>query len=167
MVEENCWLNEDDCRLLLTQRDDDDDQKVGSGQDVHSVLAMERLERTSSFGSASSSPLLASLPPIRVHVDDGQKVGGIEEQFGQMSAQQKAPVQVQDDVGGYVIAFAPVVVAGVQGGSTPVATEYVNVNVQQKQFASLDFAYTDLVSRDFLCRLYTRILEHGLGLRRS
>ncbi|KAI7748399.1 LOW QUALITY PROTEIN: hypothetical protein M8C21_013917, partial [Ambrosia artemisiifolia] len=69
-------------------------------------LDMELLERISLFGSASSSPSLASLPPIRVHVDDGQKVGGIKEQFGQMS---KVRV-VQDDVA-CVAAVPPVVVA--------------------------------------------------------
>ncbi|GJZ49445.1 hypothetical protein Tco_0603635 [Tanacetum coccineum] len=45
--------------------------KIGGGQDVHSV---PDLERTSSFGSASSSPSLASLPPIRVHVEEGLRM---------------------------------------------------------------------------------------------
>jgi hypothetical protein len=63
------------------------------GQDVHSVPDSPMLETTSSFGSTSSSPSLANLPPIRVHVEDGpgggvrvqdQKVG-IEEQFAQIS----------------------------------------------------------------------------------
>ncbi|KAJ6986433.1 hypothetical protein NC653_019816 [Populus alba x Populus x berolinensis] len=40
-------------------------------QDVHSVLDFPMLETTSSFGSTSSSPSLANLPPIRVHVEDG------------------------------------------------------------------------------------------------
>ena len=35
------------------------------------------LETTSSFGSTSSSPSLAYLPPIRVHVEDG---GGVRDQ---------------------------------------------------------------------------------------
>jgi hypothetical protein len=48
------------------------------------------LETTPSFGSTSSSPLLANLPPIRVHVEDGgevrdQKVVGIEDQLAQMT----------------------------------------------------------------------------------
>ena len=47
------------------------------------------LETTSSFGSTSSSPSLAYLPPIRVHMEDGggvrdQKVVGIEDQLAQM-----------------------------------------------------------------------------------
>ena len=33
------------------------------------------LETTPSFGSTSSSPSLANLPPIRVHMEDG---GGLE-----------------------------------------------------------------------------------------
>ena len=48
------------------------------------------LETTPSFGSTSSSPSLANLPPIRVHVEDGggvrdQKVVGIEDQLAQMT----------------------------------------------------------------------------------
>lgn len=66
------------------------------GQDVHSVPDSPMLETTSSFGSTSSSPSLAHLPPIQVHVEDGggssgggmrvldQKVG-IEEQFAQIN----------------------------------------------------------------------------------
>ncbi|KAI7758126.1 hypothetical protein M8C21_010573 [Ambrosia artemisiifolia] len=152
----NCLLGLDD-EVLVPEKKDGDQKGVigknlkglGSAQDVHSVPDMERLERTSSFGSASSSPSLASLPPIRVHVDDGQKVGGIEEQFGQMSVQQKVQV-VQDDVA-YVAAVPPVVVAaaaGVQASSTPVAAEYVNVNVQQKPSPGFDLASSDSVSSD-------------------
>ncbi|MBA0785022.1 hypothetical protein Gotri_000010, partial [Gossypium trilobum] len=56
------------------------------GQDVHSVPDSPMLETTSSFGSTSSSPSLANLPPIRVHVEDQKehKVG-IEEQFAQFT----------------------------------------------------------------------------------
>lgn len=63
------------------------------GQDVHSVPDSPMLETTSSFGSTSSSPSVANLPPIRIHADDGsgggarvqdQKAVGIEDQFAQM-----------------------------------------------------------------------------------
>ncbi|KAF2322548.1 hypothetical protein GH714_018802 [Hevea brasiliensis] len=79
------------------------------GQDVHSVPDSPMLETTSSFGSTSSSPSLANLPPIRVHVEDGggsgggggvrgvvqdQKVVGIEEQFAQISVSGGSPVVV-------------------------------------------------------------------------
>ncbi|KAG6573935.1 hypothetical protein SDJN03_27822, partial [Cucurbita argyrosperma subsp. sororia] len=71
----------------------------GGKQDVHSVPDSPMIETTSSFGSTSSSPSLANLPPIRVHLEDtgnsgGGGVGavrvqdqkvGIEEQFLQMS----------------------------------------------------------------------------------
>lgn len=77
----------------------------GGKQDVHSVPDSPMIETTSSFGSTSSSPSLANLPPIRVHVEDSggnsggaagggpvrvqdQKLG-IEEQFAQMSVGQK------------------------------------------------------------------------------
>lgn len=84
------------------------------GQDVHSVPDSPMLETTSSFGSTSSSPSLANLPPIRVHVEEGgggggvrvqdQKVGGIEEQFAQMSLAQV--VQKQEE-GGFVVLSSP------------------------------------------------------------
>lgn len=64
------------------------------GQDVHSVPDSPMLDTTSSFGSTSSSPLLANLPPIRLRPEDGGGGGGVrlqdqkigfEEQFAQMS----------------------------------------------------------------------------------
>ncbi|XVE92620.1 hypothetical protein REPUB_Repub01dG0113800 [Reevesia pubescens] len=56
-------------------------------QDVHSVPDSPMLETTSSFGSTSSSPSLANLPPIRVHAEDQKehKTLGIEEQFTQLT----------------------------------------------------------------------------------
>lgn len=58
----------------------------GGGVSVHSVPDSPMLETSSSFGSTSSSPSLANLPPIRVHVAEDQKVGGgIEEQFAHLS----------------------------------------------------------------------------------
>ncbi|CAA2964643.1 RNA polymerase II degradation factor 1 [Olea europaea subsp. europaea] len=51
--------------------------------DVHSVPDSPVLEANSSFGSASSSPSLANLRPIRVRSEENQKVErlGIEQQF--------------------------------------------------------------------------------------
>ncbi|KAJ0652179.1 putative PB1 domain-containing protein [Helianthus annuus] len=73
----NCLLGLDDDVSVPEKKDVEHKGVIGknpkgntSAQDVHSV---PDLERTSSFGSASSSPSLASLPPIRVHVDDSQK----------------------------------------------------------------------------------------------
>lgn len=81
------------------------------GQDVHSVPDSPLLETSSSFGSTSSSPSLANLPPIRVHVEDGSGGGGgvkmqdqklgIEEQFAQMSI----AMQKQDE--GFVVMSSP------------------------------------------------------------
>ncbi|KAL2324140.1 hypothetical protein Fmac_023198 [Flemingia macrophylla] len=71
-------------------------------QDVHSVPDSPMLETTSSFGSTSSSPSLANLPPIRVHVVDDQKVMGIEEQFAQMGV---GVGQKQDE--GFVLLSSP------------------------------------------------------------
>lgn len=68
-----------------------------SHQDVHSVPDSPMLDTTSSFGSASSTPSLANLPPIRVHVvEDHRKVAGIEEQFVQPVVAVVPPVVVGD-----------------------------------------------------------------------
>ncbi|XP_065860779.1 RAF-like serine/threonine-protein kinase PRAF [Euphorbia lathyris] len=54
---------------------------------------------SSSFGSSSSSPSISNLPPIRVRVDQDQRVGStMEEQFAKMSFAQA--LQKQDD--GYI-----------------------------------------------------------------
>ena len=71
-------------------RDGEGSNKGVVKQDVHSVPDSPMLETTSSFGSTSSSPSLANLPPIRVHMEDGggvrdQKVVGIEDQLAQMT----------------------------------------------------------------------------------
>jgi hypothetical protein len=60
------------------------------------------LETTPSFGSTSSSPSLANLPPKRVHVEDGggvrdQKVVGIEDQLAQMTVGGGCVGQRQDE----------------------------------------------------------------------
>ncbi|KAF7808837.1 RNA polymerase II degradation factor 1-like [Senna tora] len=105
------------------------------GQDVHSVPDSPMLETSSSFGSTSSSPSLANLPPIRVHVDDGsgggarvqdQKAVGIEDQFGQMGV---SGAQKQDE--GFALSSPPTVpavsaVPGVPISSTVVSGEYQN-----------------------------------------
>ncbi|KAI3453068.1 hypothetical protein Pfo_009731 [Paulownia fortunei] len=100
----------------------------GLNQDVHSVPGSPMLETSSSFGSTSSSPSVANLPPIRVHVEENPKVGelGIEEQFQQMSVGIMGNVnlplpQKQEEVGvfmaagaaaGTVVSGMPVVVGG-------------------------------------------------------
>ncbi|KAL7090953.1 hypothetical protein ACP275_12G074900 [Erythranthe tilingii] len=96
--------------------------------DIHSLPDSPMLDTTSSFGSTSSSPSVANLPPIRVHVDETPKaavvlVSGIEDQFQQMSVMGVAgnvnlvQMQRQEEVGGSVAAGAvvsgvPVVVSG-------------------------------------------------------
>ncbi|XP_010527767.1 PREDICTED: uncharacterized protein LOC104805056 [Tarenaya hassleriana] len=72
------------------------------GQDIHSAPDSSVLDTTSSFGSTSSSPSLANLPPIRVHVEESvgvrviqdQKLG-IEDQFAQLSVGGGANKQLQ------------------------------------------------------------------------
>ncbi|KAK4423526.1 hypothetical protein Salat_1935400 [Sesamum alatum] len=100
--------------------------------DVHSVPGSPMLETNSSFGSTSSSPSVANLPPIRVHVDENPKAGGlgIEEQFQQMSLGVMGnvnfpPPQKQDEVGGL---GASGVAAGAMASGLPmvVGGEYAN-----------------------------------------
>ncbi|GMH26237.1 hypothetical protein Nepgr_028080 [Nepenthes gracilis] len=102
-----------------------------SNQDVHLVSDSPIIETTSSFKSTSSSPPLANLPAIRVHVEDGggssagggarirglaqRIVGGIEEQFSQMGV----GVQKQDD--GFVVPSSLAAAEVVTG----VPTEYL------------------------------------------
>ncbi|OMO51276.1 Phox/Bem1p [Corchorus capsularis] len=86
----NCLLGLDDERQGNVVEVGLKDEGSGSqknmnskSQDVHSVPDSPMLETTSSFGSTSSSPSLANLPPIRVHAEDQKenKLVGIEEQF--------------------------------------------------------------------------------------
>jgi len=122
-------------------RDGDGSNKGVAKQDVHSVPDSPMLETTSSFGSTSSSPSLANLPPIRVHVEDGggvrdQKVAvGIEDQFAQMTVGGGGGAgagQRQDD--GFVVLSSPppppmpVAIAspGVPVGGQVVVGEYQN-----------------------------------------
>nr|VDD30543.1 unnamed protein product [Brassica oleracea] len=59
------------------------------GQDVHNLPDSPMLDTSSSFGSTSSSPSLANLPPIRVHVEEARGMQdqrlGIEEQFARFN----------------------------------------------------------------------------------
>ncbi|KAK9106240.1 hypothetical protein Scep_023084 [Stephania cephalantha] len=106
-------------------------------QDVHSMPDSPMLETSSSFGSTSSSPSMANLPPIRVHVEDHlhhphhhkqqqQLIGGLDESFAQMSVstvpttattsvsvtvvghkQQQQQQQQQDDGGAFLLLSSP------------------------------------------------------------
>lgn len=53
-------------------------------QDVHLVPDSPMVETSSSFGSTSSSPSVANLPPIREPMEENQKLG-VEERFQQMN----------------------------------------------------------------------------------
>lgn len=80
-------------------------QQQQGGQDVHCLPDSPMLDTSSSFGSTSSSPSLANLPPIRVHVEEpgGVKVMqdqrnlGIEEQFARFNVGNKQVQHQQDD----------------------------------------------------------------------
>ncbi|XP_038720598.1 ataxin-2 homolog isoform X2 [Tripterygium wilfordii] len=138
----NCLLGLDDdaangSNIVRDTEGSQKNVKQGQGQDVHSVPDSPMLETTSSFGSTSSSPSLANLPPIRVQVEDrggvkieqDQKVVGIEEQFMQMGF---GTGQKQDE-GFVVLSSAPppplpgtISVPGMPVSSGVVAGDYSN-----------------------------------------
>ncbi|GLU04694.1 hypothetical protein SLE2022_218300 [Rubroshorea leprosula] len=147
----NCLLGLDDNRQGNVESGARDVEGNGSqknmnfkqqgNQDVHSVPDSPMLETTSSFGSASSSPSLANLPPIRVREDDGsvgerlrlqqdQKVVGIEEQFSQITVNSGG--HKQPDEGFFVLSSPPpmpttlVMSGGLPLNSVGVSQEYQN-----------------------------------------
>ncbi|KAJ0725082.1 putative PB1 domain-containing protein [Helianthus annuus] len=125
----NCLLNLDDEVYVPEKKDVNDGKTNGSGQDVHSVPDSLMIETTSSFGSESSSPSLVNLPPIRVNADGHQKViGGVEEQFSQMSVEQR-DIKHQNDEG-LVASPAPVVVSGSPVSSMPAIQEQSEQGLQ-------------------------------------
>ncbi|KAL4586651.1 hypothetical protein LXL04_011292 [Taraxacum kok-saghyz] len=91
----NCLLGLEDDISIPEKKDANNKGVIGKNlrdnnlfQDIQSVPDTPMLETSSSFGSASSSSSLPNLPPVRVNVDDQQKVGGgIEEQFSHISVQ--------------------------------------------------------------------------------
>ncbi|KAL4282317.1 hypothetical protein GQ457_03G007100 [Hibiscus cannabinus] len=94
-------------------------------QDVHSIPDSPMLETNSSFGSTSSSPSLANLPPIPVRPEDQKehKSAGIEEQFAQFT----------------------LTAAAAAGASVPQVLPFQN---QQKSGSSHELASPDSVSSD-------------------
>ncbi|XP_022888979.1 uncharacterized protein LOC111404398 [Olea europaea var. sylvestris] len=95
--------------------------------DVHSVPDSPMLEANSSFESASSSPFVANLRPIRVRAEENQKAGrlGIEEQFQQSvvvvgvggnvnstQKQEEGSFVPLDVAAGMVVSGVPVVAGG-------------------------------------------------------
>ncbi|XP_047321386.1 uncharacterized protein LOC124925432 [Impatiens glandulifera] len=106
--------------------------KLGA-QDIQSVPDSPMLETTSSFGSASSSPLLANLPPIRIRPEEHKpQVSGIEDQFLQMNVAGAPPMQKQEDGGSSnfmipssttpTVLTTPAVIALAPSPSAPLAT---------------------------------------------
>ena len=103
--------NGDSCTNFEAQTDSLCSTKNGkSGQEVHSLPSSPMVENASSFGSSSSSPSMANLPPIRVRVEDGglrlhdHKVG-LEEEFAYLSTNPQTVMQKQDE--GFIVLSAP------------------------------------------------------------
>ncbi|KVI04432.1 extensin-3-like [Cynara cardunculus var. scolymus] len=74
---------------------------------VHDVLQSSlpdspMMESTSSFGSSSSSPSMANLPPIKVRVDHMNQMAGLDEQLSQLNVNHVPPPQLPvNNVGGW------------------------------------------------------------------
>ncbi|KAL3631364.1 hypothetical protein CASFOL_024348 [Castilleja foliolosa] len=100
--------------------------------DMNSVPDSPLLEKSSSYGSTSSSHSVANLPPIRVHVDENPKVGlGIEDQFQQMNLGAAGNVnlvaaQKPEEIGGFVAAAGMPVGTMVSGFPLVVGGDYPN-----------------------------------------
>ncbi|XP_055809642.1 uncharacterized protein LOC129879921 [Solanum dulcamara] len=98
--------------------------------DVQSVPDSPMVETTSSFGSGSSMPSLANLPPIRVHVEENQKGGGIEEQFSQMTV----GVKQKNEEGGFLgLASSPAAPTVVVPATVVSGVPVVEQTLQQQQ----------------------------------
>ncbi|KAL3582180.1 hypothetical protein D5086_016512 [Populus alba] len=120
-------------------RDGEGSNKGVVKQDVHSVPDSPMLETTSSFGSTSSSPSLANLPPIRVHVEDGggardQKVVGIEDQLAQMIVGGGRVGQRQDE-GFAALSSPPPMPVSIAVSSVPVGGQVVVGEYQNRVFS--------------------------------
>ena len=98
----NCLLGIDESKASTVNQDSEIVGKImgGSRQEIHSVPDSPMLGTFSSFGSASSTPSLSNLPPIRVRSDDvapdRRTIGvGLEEPFAQISFSDQKPLQQQ------------------------------------------------------------------------
>lgn len=91
-----------------------------NAQDVHSVPDSPMLAMTSSFDSTSSSPPLGNLPPIRVRVEDNNRVG-IEEHFSQMTigVGAGAKLEQKQEDGGFAALTSPPAPPVAVGGEYP------------------------------------------------
>lgn len=132
----NCLLGLDDDLGNANVKELDPDVKnggsnvKGSVHDVQSVPDSPMVETASSFGSGSSMPSLANLPPIRVHVEENQKGGGIEEQFSQMSV----GVKQKNEEGGFLgLSSSPAPTVVVPAATAVSGVPIVEQTVQQQQ----------------------------------
>ncbi|XP_061368199.1 uncharacterized protein LOC133311201 [Gastrolobium bilobum] len=136
-------------------------KNLKQGQDVHSVPDSPMLETNSSFGSTSSLPSIANLPPIRVHAEDGggnggggfgtreqdQKVLGIEEQFAQLGVggvEQNSQPQHQPPAPAANVSVA----ASQSQTQTQPQSQALPPQFQQKSAGVVDLPSPDSVSSD-------------------
>ncbi|KAE8663554.1 Detected protein of unknown function [Hibiscus syriacus] len=123
----NCLLGLDDDRQVSVVEVGLKDEGSGSrknlnlkNHDVQSVPDSPMLETNSSFGSTSSFPSLANVPPTRVHADDQKehKMAGIEERFAHLTVTAAASggASKQQDEG---LMGSSSVTQAVSGGGVP------------------------------------------------
>ncbi|KAL1208267.1 Protein PAL OF QUIRKY [Cardamine amara subsp. amara] len=114
-------------------------QQQQGGQDVHCLPDSPMLDTSSSFGSTSSSPSLAHLPPIRVHVEEpggvktmpDQRNMGIEEQFARINVGNKH-LQLQQDDGFAAISSPPPMPVTIALPAAPVSAATVSNEFQTR-----------------------------------
>lgn len=117
-------------------------QQQQGGQDVHCLPDSPMLDTSSSFGSTSSSPSLANLPPIRVHVEEpggvrtmqDQRNLGIEEQFARFNVGNKH-LQHQQDDGFAAISSPPPMPVTIALPAAPVSAATVSNEFQTRVFS--------------------------------
>ncbi|CAI9768099.1 unnamed protein product [Fraxinus pennsylvanica] len=127
-------------------------------QDVHSVPDSPMVETSSSFGSTSSSPSIANLPPIRVP-NEGNPKFGVEELFQQMNLGVVGGVTLQQkqEIGGLftsdgtaVSGYTNPVFSGDEGSDhgAEQAQQQVQVQFQLKQGGTIELYSPESVSSE-------------------
>lgn len=78
----------------------------------HNLPDSPLVETTSSFGSSSSSPSMANLPPIKIRVDHMNQMAGLDDQLSQLNVTVPPPPVPVNNVGGWV-AVGPAAGSGI------------------------------------------------------
>ncbi|KAK9063715.1 hypothetical protein SSX86_017587 [Deinandra increscens subsp. villosa] len=149
----NCLLDLDDeiCDKKDVTHKTDSFQPIGatnlitgnnSGQDIHSIPDSPWMETTtSSFGSASSTPSIGNLAPIKMNGEDYSKNivggGGIEEEVFQIGVEKRR--RKDQDGGGLMASPAPVVVSGSPTGIDGQSDPFLSYQERSEQGLQMNY----------------------------